>query len=95
MIRFLLRGKLLLYLLNLLLLRLLSGIPAFGGHFLIDIVLHAQAVAQGLVESRADIGRAGFDGAVHVQIAHAFFHQEQVLHQTFIIHVAASFSYTS
>ena len=47
--------KLPFHLLDLLLLRLLHGVPALLGHLVVDLVLHAQALAQGATEQASAI----------------------------------------
>jgi hypothetical protein len=76
-------------LVDLLLLGLLGGIPALGGHLLVDVALHAQAVAQGAVEGPLHVAGGGLDGAVHVQVADALGGQEQVFHNHLIIHAVS------
>ena len=66
---------------------LLDLIPAFGGHLLVDILLHAQAVGERRVKRLMDILRRGFHRAVHVQIADAFCGQKKILHNRLIVHL--------
>ena len=65
---------------------LLGGIPALGGHLLIQAALHAQALVQRLVERIVHIAGGGLNGAVHIQIAHALGGQKQVFHNKPVVH---------
>lgn len=79
-------GELLPHLIDLLLIGLLGGIPALGGHLLIQSALHAQALVQRLVERIVYIAGGGLDGAVHIQVAHALGGQKQVFHDESVVH---------
>ena len=83
--------KLPLHLLDLLLLCLLHGIPALLGHLVVDLVLHAQVLAQGIIKGAVHVLRGGFDHAVHVQVADTLGGLQQVFHDLLVVHCSASF----
>ena len=78
--------KLILYLHDFLLFRLLRLIPSLGGHLLIDVILHTQAVIQRLVKGLMHISRGRLDGSVNLQVAYPLFGQKKVLHNTLVVH---------
>ena len=78
--------KLILYFHDFLLFRLLCLVPALGGHLLIDVILHTQAVIQRLVKGLVHVGSGRLDGSVNIQVAYALLGQEKVLHNTLVIH---------
>jgi len=88
--KYLLRGELLLHLIDLLLLGGGGLIPAFGGHLLVDLILHAERIVQRGGEGLVHAGGAGFDRAVHIQVAHALGGEEKVLHNGLVVHGCAS-----
>ena len=71
---------------NLLCVCLLHLIPAVLAHLLIDILLHVQIVGECTAQDGVHIRRAGFNHAVHVQIACAFGCQQKILHDALIVH---------
>ena len=83
-------GKLALYLLDLLLLRLLGAVPAVIAHLLIYIALHADGIVERALKCLFYIGRAGFDSTVHIQVNNAFRSQEDALHDVSVAHFLPS-----
>lgn len=59
-------------------------------HLLIDAALHTQRVVQGRIEGLVNLGRAGLDHAVHIQVANALGGEEDSLHDLFVVHRGSS-----
>ena len=64
---------LLFHLVDFILLNLFSGVPALGGHFVVNVALHSQGFGQGLSKGLVDTEGGGFQGAVEKQVAGPFF----------------------
>ena len=69
---------------------LLGGVPAACRHFVVERLLHREAIRQGAVKGGADGGRDRFNRAVHQKIAHALFDEEQIFHQVLFVHFLPS-----
>jgi hypothetical protein len=65
---------------NLRLLDLLSRVPALLLHLLIDVDLHRERAVERASEGLMNTAAGTFDGAVHIEVARAFFKQEHILH---------------